>query len=126
MPVFGTTSKSRLWTCDDRLQRVMNRAISIVPGNSDFTILCGHRGEEEQTKAFISGTSTVTWPNSNHNKTPSKAVDIAPYPIDWDDITRFNRLATYIFKAAMLEGVEIHWGGHWRNFKDYPHYEVKD
>jgi peptidoglycan L-alanyl-D-glutamate endopeptidase CwlK len=53
------------------------------------------------------------------------AVDIVPYPIVWDDLDRFYRLATWIFKAAQYEQVPIHWGGHWTKFKDYPHWEIK-
>ena len=38
------------------------------------------------------GRSKLSWLESKHNCEPSRAVDIAPYPIDWDDRERFSHL----------------------------------
>ena len=125
MPQFSQNSYAKLDSCDSRLRRVMERAIKLVPLDLDFTILEGHRGQQAQDAAFEQGKSQLKWPNGNHNKYPSLAVDVAPYPIDWNNKERFYLLATYIFKAAYIEGVDIKWGGHWPHFKDLPHWEVK-
>jgi hypothetical protein len=90
----------------------------------DFTVLCGHRGEEEQTRAYEAGNSKLRYPMSKHNSEPSMAVDIAPYPIDWDDIGRFQELAAIVLEEAALAKIPLRWGGNWKNFKDYPHYEL--
>ncbi len=55
---------------------------------------------------------------------PSLAVDLAPYPIDWNDLKRFHELAGRILEVAALLDIPLTWGGHWHSFKDYPHYEL--
>jgi peptidoglycan L-alanyl-D-glutamate endopeptidase CwlK len=121
MPKFSVISKERLDTCHPDLIRLMNEVIK----HTDISILCGHRGEEEQNKAFNDGKSKVRFPFSKHNKTPSLAVDIAPYPIDWNDIQRFKDLAEIVKDAADKLDISVEWGGDWVKFKDYPHWQLK-
>ena len=120
MPSFGNRSKERLLTCHQDLQKIMLDAIGVM----DFTILCGHRGEEEQNEAFTNGKSNAQWPFSKHNKLPSHAVDIAPWPIDWEDTERFARLAGIIEGIAFKHDIEIKWGGDFKSIKDMPHIEL--
>ena len=123
MPTFGTNSKKHLDTCHPDLQKVLNEAIK----HTDFSCIWGHRGKEAQDKAFNEGNSKVKWPDSWHNKTPSRAVDVIPYPGGFsNDDAAFYFLATHILRAANLHGVDLHWGGHWRTFKDLAHFELKD
>ena len=74
MPLFSQTSKARLSTAHPDLQRLFNEVVK----HWDCTIVCGHRGKEEQDKAFAEGKSKVKWPNGRHNKLPSLAVDVMP------------------------------------------------
>lgn len=136
MPKFGKQSLDRLATCDERIQKVMNEAIK----HYDFTVLYGYRTPAEQFELFKQGRTltngvwkvtgkTVTnldgkTKMSNHNSNPSKAIDIAPYPIDWNNIQRFLDMAKVVKEAAKTVGVEITYGGDWK-MKDYPHFEVK-
>ena len=136
MPKFGKLSLERLATCDERIQKVMNEAIK----HYDFTVLFGYRTPAEQFELFKQGRTLVgkewkvtgkTVTNldgktkmSNHNSNPSKAIDIAPYPIDWNNINRFLDMAKVVKEAAKTVGVEITYGGDWK-MKDYPHWEVK-
>jgi len=78
MYFFSKTSKSRLSTCCEELQDICNELIKIM----DITIIDGYRNEKRQNEYFEKGASSLKFPNSKHNKYPSKAVDIAPYPID--------------------------------------------
>lgn len=121
MPKFGSRSKQRLSECHPKLQEIMNEVIKIM----DITILCGHRGEEEQNKAFNEGKSQLKYPQSKHNKKPSLAVDVAPYPIDWNDLERFNRMCGIIEGIAHMKGIRIRLGRDF-SFKDYPHIELVD
>lgn len=84
MPSFGSSSKRRLATTHEILQELCTRVVE----HHDITILTGHRGEGEQTAAFVSGVSTKQWPLSKHNRLPSMAVDVAPWPIpeDWGNL----------------------------------------
>ena len=127
MPTFSRRSLERLETCDHRLRAVVKRAITRM----DFTVLCGHRTKEEQNDAYERGTSKLRWPQSKHNKTPSLAVDLAPYPIDWDNLDRFRELAAIMLDEAQKLGVKLRWGGDFNQngkpddkFVDMPHFEL--
>lgn len=132
MAKFGSVSTSRLATCAPPLIAICEKAIIFV----NFSVLCGHRNEEEQDEAFRMGNSTKRWPESKHNKLPSLAVDVGPYvpgiKIDWSDTAAFARLAGYLERIADEMGVRIRWGGDWNdNFRtkderliDMPHLEL--
>lgn len=82
MPKFSTLSKERLATCHSDLQILCNRLIE----RYDFTVVCGHRDEEAQNKAYREGRSQKKWPDGMHNTLPSLAVDLSPFEhtgIDW-------------------------------------------
>ena len=131
MPAFGPTSIDRMTTCHHDLQRVLIAAIRNGP---DFAILCGHRDRETQDRAVAEGRSKAPWPTSAHNASPSRAVDLAPYPIDWNDWNRFRVLAGYILGVADTLGVRLRWGGDWdrdyaeadERFRDLPHFELME
>lgn len=130
MPKLSAVSEKRLENVDPRLQTVVRKAIELV----DFAVICGHRNKEDQERAFAEKKSKVKWPNSKHNSLPSKAVDLAPYPIDWHDTPRFAFLAGVISTIAAQENVKIRWGGDWdrdgftkdERFLDMPHFELID
>ena len=120
MASYSKSSKDKLKTCDPRIIEIMNVVIQIV----DVTILCGHRGEMEQNKAFEDGRSNAKYGKSLHNKEPSEAVDVAPYPIDWNDTERFARLAGVVESVAFILGYKIRWGGDFKSICDMPHFEI--
>jgi peptidoglycan L-alanyl-D-glutamate endopeptidase CwlK len=128
MPTFSRISKERLATCHPDLQKIMNLAIQ----EYDFSILCGHRSEAAQNEAYNTGKSKLKFPRSKHNKLPSLAVDIAPYPIDWKNIQRFNNLAAIILRIAKEQGIRVRWGGDFNmdgnkttsDSWDKPHFEL--
>jgi peptidoglycan L-alanyl-D-glutamate endopeptidase CwlK len=92
----------------------------------DFTVVCGHRSEELQNKAFKEGRSKLEWPYSKHNRTPSLAVDIAPYPIDWNDKERFYFLAGVMKAMAYKHDIGIRWGGDWKGDNDFKNNSFND
>lgn len=128
MPEFGVTSKEKLKTCDPAIQAVLEEAIKLV----DFSVIYGHRNQAEQDKAFAEKKSKLPWPQSKHNSLPSKAVDIAPYPIDWSDHKRFAYFAGICVGIAHAKGIKLRWGGDWdmdgnlkeETFIDMPHLEL--
>lgn len=122
MPSFGKTSLGRLSTCDERLQKLFSEVIK----HRDCTILCGHRGQEDQETAFNSGNSKARYGQSKHNYSPSCAVDVMPYPINWDDIKGLHEFAGFVQGIAAVMGIEIKWGGTFKGFFDGPHYELLD
>ncbi len=151
MPTFGARSKRERATVDPRLRSVLDVVIRYV----DFTILKGRRGKVGQDEARATGASTKAWPDSTHNcpipddnvsraewrEDPeglSRAVDVAPWPIDWKDERQFAYVAGRIVQEGIAQGVQIRWGGDfdgdgqgtWRDsdnsFIDMPHLEVID
>ena len=136
MPKFGKRSIERLDTCHPDIVKVMMMAIK----RFDFTVLYGHRTKEEQFELFRQGRDLVAgkWVKtgktvtnldgknkvSEHNYKPSRAIDIAPYPIDWNDIGRFKEMAKIVLEEAEKLGIKLTWGGNW-TMRDYPHFEIE-
>jgi peptidoglycan L-alanyl-D-glutamate endopeptidase CwlK len=130
MASFGKKSQERLNTCDPRLVELFEEVVE----HFDCTVIQGYRDEVEQNKAFEDGFSKLKYPQGSHNKYPSLAVDIAPYPIDWKDRDRFHFFAGVVKGIASQMGLNIRWGGDWdsdtetkdNNFDDLPHFEVRN
>lgn len=148
MIVYSKKSQAIFDSLDPRLQKVLLYIKDVL--EIDHSLLCGHRGKEEQDKAYLGGNSKVQWPNSKHNTYPSLAVDVVPYirlgsakgGVHWhneDQQIRENyyrdmvRLATIIQMVAKLVfQTELRWGGdfnkNWvisdQNWLDFPHIEV--
>lgn len=127
MPKFSKTSEVRLSTCHPDLQKVCRELIK----QFDFAVLEGHRGEAAQNAAYGAGNSHLRYPNSAHNKTPSLAVDLAPYPVDWGDLARFKEMicrfdaVACVLRARGEIQSRFEYGAFWPKFKDYPHIEIK-
>jgi peptidoglycan L-alanyl-D-glutamate endopeptidase CwlK len=113
--------------------------------HTNIKILCGKRGQEEQTRMFEMGRSKVEWPNSLHNAHPtvgprrvSHAVDVSPDPIpfkwgqDWKDRVKFYEIAAVVRYEARRMNLSIRWGGDWdgdgdykdQTFDDLLHFEI--
>ncbi len=125
---FGSRSKSCLATAHPQLVTICEEVIKI----SDFSVLCGYRDEATQNALNHQGLSKKKWPNSKHNDFPSKAIDVAPYPIDWNDTLAFARLFGIFQGVAHSKGVKLRWGGDWdgdgesndQSFMDLGHIEL--
>lgn len=121
---FSKRSKDRLRSCDDRLVHICEAVLARQ--EMDFSVSCGYRNKEDQNKAFEQGRSKAKWKQSAHNHYPSKAVDIAPYPIDWNDKYRFKKLADLMKEEAEKRSISITWGGDWQYFYDGVHFQLED
>lgn len=129
MPTFSSFSRQNLRSCHPSLVLVFEEVIK----HFDCRVTCGHRSEEDQMKAYHESRSTKQWPESKHNRVPSMAVDVIPYPVDWEDIERFYHFAGWVKGIAQGKyDIKIRWGGDWdsdtevhdQTFFDLPHYEV--
>lgn len=119
---FSSNSLKALKTVDAALREICNRAIA----EYDFSVLCGHRNEHEQNEAYDGGYTRLKWPYSKHNSYPSRAVDLAPYPIRWLEPVRFVELSKVILRIAYELMIDVEWGGTWSRFPDLPHYQLVD
>lgn len=109
-----------------KLKLLLTEAIKTSP--IDFTVIETVRTLEQQRIYVAKGTSKTL--KSRHIPSTNKsgmceAFDIAPYPIDWKNIKRFVVLSDHIKKTANTLGINIEYGGDWKTFKDYPHYQLK-
>ena len=130
MPHFGERSHSNLAEIHPKLRDLFYEVIKTY----DCSIICGYRGQVAQNTAFHSGFSKVQWPDSRHNQKPSIAVDVMPYPIDWDDAKRLYHFVGYVERCARQMGIKVRSGADWdgdfdfkdQNFHDAPHWELLD
>ena len=132
MPRFGKRSKERLKGVDAKLQNVMNEVVKYF----DITIIEGLRSQERQNELVAQGKSKTKF--GKH--VDGKAVDIAPYPIDWKARDDFHYLGGFVLGMAASMGIKIRWGGDWNasslfkgqrttkdnNFDDLVHFEILD
>jgi len=132
MPKFGKRSKERLRGVDAKLQNVLNEVVKYF----DITIIEGLRSQERQNELVAQGKSKTKF--GKH--VDGKAVDIAPYPIDWKARDDFHLLGGFILGVASQMGIKIRWGGDWNasslfqgkrttkdnNFDDLVHFEILD
>ena len=130
---LGKTSLARLQGVDETLVNVVKRAIEI--SEVDFTVLEGVRTLERQRELYAQGRTApgkiVTWTmKSRHIE--GKAVDLVPYPLDWNDLEKFNKIKDAMFQAAKELDVNLRWGADWDgdgNYRekgeyDSPHFEI--
>ncbi len=133
---FGKRSRDNLNTCHGDLIDLMNFAIKHTP--IDFAVTEGHRTADRQELLFSQGMSKLdgVTKKSRHQSKPSEAVDIAPYPIDWDGPFaryRFYWLSGVIMAHASRLAIPITFGGDWdgdgdlsnQSVFDLPHFELK-
>ena len=119
MPKFSQESFSKLSTCHQDLQVLFYEVIKYF----DCTILEGYRNEADQEAAFAKGTTKLHYPNGNHNKNPSMAVDVTPYPVNFSDEKLSLWFGGYVMGIAQRlkdEGKMSHslrWGGSWEDRK---------
>ena len=129
MPRYSKRSRSKLETAHPLLQDLFHEVIK----HADCTILEGHRSEARQNMLYRQGKSKVQYPDSRHNALPSMAVDVAPYPIDWEDVRRFYYFGGTVCGIAFVLDIPLRWGGDWdgdlqvkdQNFNDLVHFELK-
>ncbi len=120
MPRFGPASKRNLAGAHPLLQKLFNAVIL----DTDCTVLDAQRNRADQEKAFALGHSRAHFGQSAHNWSPAVAVDVVPYPLNWEDTKAFQALAKIVLEKAKELDIPIVWGGSWTSIKDMPHYEL--
>tara|TARA_R110002012_G_scaffold7380_3_gene34667 strand:+ start:3185 stop:3565 length:381 start_codon:yes stop_codon:yes gene_type:complete len=123
---FGKRSRERLKGVDTRLINVLNELIKMM----DVTIIEGVRTKERQAELLKQGATKVKY--SKHME--GKAVDLSPYPIDWNNRDGFYYMGGMIRGIAKQLGLKIRFGGDWdsdgdtkdNSFDDLVHVEILD
>jgi hypothetical protein len=132
MPRLGKKSKQRLEGVDERLVHLLTEVCKYF----DITVIEGKRSQARQNQLVKEGKSKTKF--GKHVQ--GKAVDICPYPIDWDARDDFHYLGGFVLAMAANMGLKIRWGGDWNasslfkgqrttkdnNFDDLVHFEILD
>lgn len=132
MPYFSDISLSRLNSVHPDLITLF---IDVIR-HTDCSVISGMRTADEQQALYAKGRTTegdiVTHKDGVVNKSKHQlglAVDVVPYPIDWNNKDRFRAfgwMVKDIARSLKRDGLmdhDITWGGDW-NFKDYPHFQI--
>ena len=160
MGAYGNASQQKLNTCHPDLITLFQEVVK----GFDNTIIYGERTPTEQFELYKQGrkqdangkwivvdkSKVVTYKDgtinkSEHNYSPSHAVDAAPYyttepHIRWKDTRRMDHFAGFVRGVAFRLKAEgkithnIRWGGDWDNdtevkdetFMDLVHFEIID
>lgn len=127
---FGKRSKANLAEADLALQRLFEEVLRV----HDCAVIEGRRSEEEQNRLYHAGRTKLKFPNSKHNSgnAPSLAVDVIPWPCNWEDRDSFYYFAGIVKGTAARLNIKIRWGGDWDGdnyfgdnlFNDLPHFEL--
>ena len=132
MPRFSRKSRSKLEGVDARLVLVLEEVVKYF----DITVIEGKRSQERQNQLVKEGKSKTKF--GKHVQ--GMAVDIAPYPIDWNARDDFHYLGGFVLGIACKMGINVRWGGDWsssslakeqrttkdNNFDDLVHFEIKE
>lgn len=115
--MLGKDSKLKLATSHAELRQLIEAVAAGVDagdlvwaGVRDISVACGYRGEKEQNGAVARGASKTPWPRSKHNRVPSDAVDVWPFPVRWDGEgqRQFAALHAYVRGVARALGIRLH------------------
>lgn len=140
MPKWSSKSRLALSTAAQPLQDLFNKVVETF----DCTVLEGKRSEYQQQLNVLKGVSKTL--QSKHVyplKAPSRAVDVAPWPLEWPrkpspdydkQLALFYMFAGYVKATALAMGIRIRWGGDWDGdfdikdqvFDDLAHFELVD
>tara|TARA_Y100001972_G_C7581363_1_gene291588 strand:+ start:547 stop:927 length:381 start_codon:yes stop_codon:yes gene_type:complete len=123
---FGKRSKQRLKGVDHRLIMILDELIKIM----DVTIIEGLRSGKRQEELLKKGATKVKY--SKHME--GKAVDLAPYPIDWEDRDTFHYMAGMVRGIGHILNIKVRVGADWdsdgntkdNSFDDLVHIELLD
>lgn len=123
---LSTTSKMRLEGVNQKLIGVINLALTISLVDFGIPTDGGLRTAERQNELFKAGASKLDGYSKKSRHQSGNAFDVFAYvdgKASWDEL-HLTHVATAILSAASQLGVPLKWGGHWRNFKDMPHFEL--
>lgn len=123
MNKISSRSIKNIQGIDPRLSLIVGMVLA--RGKVDLTITCGLRSLEDQQKAFKNGASKLDGINKKSKHQIGKAIDFIPYPFNgWGDIKSFKKVGEELKVCADYLGIKNSYGGDWKSFKDYPHFQL--
>lgn len=123
---FDKDSEEILQGCHADLRRIFSEAIRVC----NCTVFCGYRDKDDSSDLCVETESKVH--GSLHNIYPSMAVDVMPFPADWENTSRIYYFAGRVTEIARRLKHEkrithdLRWGGddEWELEEDITHFEL--
>jgi peptidoglycan L-alanyl-D-glutamate endopeptidase CwlK len=124
---FSEKSLNRMSGVNWQIIEVAKLALSISPIDFGIPRHGGLRTAEEQQKLFNDKASQLDGTIKKSYHQSGMALDVFAYvdgKASWDEC-HLTIIAAAMLEAANRLSVNMRWGGHWSNFKDMPHFEVR-
>ena len=124
---FSRTSMARMEGVNPLLMRVAHRALEISKVDFGIPQYGGLRTAEQQNRLYQDGKSQLDGYEKLSYHQSGNALDVYAYvngAASWDD-GHLTHIATAMLAAANEYGVNLQWGGHWKDFVDMPHFEIR-
>jgi len=122
MAKYSKKSRERRDTCNSKLIHIADRLIDMY----DNTFVWGFRNHEEQEEAYRNKKSKLRFPYSAHNRYPSRAMDLQPYPYPGGDEHKvreeFMFMRGIVYAIAYELGINLKSTITWDLF----HFELED
>jgi peptidoglycan L-alanyl-D-glutamate endopeptidase CwlK len=120
-------SSKHLSGVNPKLIDIIKLALQITKVDFGIPITGGLRTVEQQQELYRQEKSQCDGIIAKSNHQTGNAFDVFAYvdgKASWD-IDDLNEVATAILAAASQLEIQLTWGGHWKNFVDRPHFEIK-
>jgi len=135
---LSRNSKRNIKGIDKRLIELVERSLKLSDHDFGIPNNGGLRTAQEQNNLFHKRPK-VTWLDGFNKKSyhqSGNAFDIFLYDEHgacWDCIDKYKDIAKTIFaefkkmqeECIFSENEELRWGGNWKRFRDYPHFELR-
>lgn len=124
---LSSASRARLEGINPCLLPVIELALKISLVDFGIPADGGLRTAERQKELFNQKLSKADGYHKLSAHQSGNAFDVFAYvdgKASWNEL-HLTHVATAILSAASKLNVPLVWGGHWRSFKDLPHFEIK-
>ncbi len=125
---LSTSSKERLLGVDFRVIEIIDYALKISKVDFGIPADGGLRSGKRQKQLFDAELSKCDGINNVSAHQRGLAFDVYAYvdgKANWER-THLTSVAAAILQAASVLGYKLEWGGHWKSFCDFPHFQLVD
>ena len=126
---LGKNSIKNMEGIDGRLIDIAELAITLSPIDFGIPSDGGWRSQDCQAKLYNAGKSKCDGKNNLSYHQSGKAIDLfclTPEGAASWDVHDLTTAATAMLQASAQLGYELKWGGLWKSWQDYPHFELRD
>lgn len=127
---FGANSLKNRSGVNPRLIEISDRAIRLSIIDFGVPQFGGLRSASDQAKLFTAGKSKCDGRVNLSYHQSAKALDV--FAIDpstgkasWET-EHLALIAAAMLQASAQLGYKLHWGGLWKSWQDYPHFQLED